>query len=112
MNVMLMAVPMATKVNLKGGWDSVWGAVKAGFPGIGTLLTVVGVILVLGALLKFVWERRRGGGMAQGAQPLWGALIPGAVLCAPALLIPMFLGILDWIINIAIKLANAAGATS
>lgn len=103
-----MAVQMAGEVNLKGGWNGVWSAVNAGFPGLTKLMTIIGVILVVFALLKWAWDRRRGGGMGQGSQPLWGALIPGAILCAPGVLFPMLLGLLDWVANICIQLAKAA----
>lgn len=105
---MVVAAASGETVSLKNGWNGVWTAVTTGFPGITTLLTVIGVVLVVGALLKWAWDRRRGGGMGQGAQPLWGALIPGAILCAPALLFPMLLGILEWVINIAIQLFQQA----
>ncbi|MCC3299473.1 hypothetical protein [Arthrobacter caoxuetaonis] len=102
------AVPMASTVNLKGGWESFWTAITAGFPTITNMMTIVGVILVVFALLKWAWDRRRGGGMGQGAQPLWGALIPGAILAAPDMLFPILLGILDLVINVVISLINAA----
>lgn len=108
MNVLPMAVGAATTVNLKGGWTSFWTAITAGFPTITTMMTIVGVILVVFALVKWAWDRRRGGGMAQGAQPLWGALIPGAILAAPDMLFPILLGILDLVINVVISLINAA----
>ncbi len=43
---------------------------------------------------------------------MWGALIPGAILAAPALLFPLLLGVLDFIANIAIKLAQTATSGS
>lgn len=108
MNAVPMAVPMAGEVNLKGGWDRVWQAVQDGFPGLPQLMTIIGVILVVAALLKWAWDRRRGGGMGQGSAPLWGALIPGAILCAPGILFPLLLGLLDWVANICIQLAKTA----
>lgn len=103
-----MAVPMGGEVNLKGGWGTFWGAITAGFPGITTLMTVIGVALVVFALIKWAWDRRRGGGMGQGSQPLWGALVPGAILAAPAVLFPLLLGLLDWVANIVIQLTKTA----
>ncbi|MCU6479093.1 hypothetical protein [Arthrobacter sp. A2-55] len=102
------AIVAADTVNLKGGWSSFWSAITSGFPGITTMMTVIGVILVVGAILKWAWDRRRGGNMSQGHQNLWGALIPGAILAAPALLFPIMLGILDWVANIGISLVNTA----
>lgn len=102
------AAPMASTVNLKGGWETFWDAITAGFPTITNMMTIIGVILVVFALLKWAWDRRRGGGMGQGAQPLWGALIPGAILAAPDMLFPILLGILDLVINVVISLINAA----
>lgn len=108
MNAVYTALPMAGEVNLHSGWATFWGAITAGFPGITTLMTVIGVALVVFALLKWAWDRRRGGGMGQGSQPLWGALIPGSILAAPSVLFPLLLGLLDWVANIAIQLAKTA----
>lgn len=101
------AVP-AADVNFAGGWNTLWGAITSGFPQLVQIITVVGVILVLGTLLKWAWDRRRGGGMAQGAQPVWGTLIIGSILMAPTIVMPLLLLIVDGIANAGLALFKAA----
>jgi hypothetical protein len=67
------------------------------------MLTFIGTALVVIAVAKWAWDRRRGGGMGQGAQPLWGALIIGGVMLAPTVLLPLALTILDGVANIAVQ---------
>ena len=103
------AVPAAvTKINLAGSWTSFWAAIKNGWPDIAFAMAFIGVGLVVFALAKWAWDRRRGGSMGQGAQPLWGALIPGAIMMAPDVLLPLGLKMLDWIANIGLSLIAAA----
>jgi len=60
-NVMLLA----GTINLSGSWNQVWGAVQTAIgTKLTTLLSAVGVILVVGAVFKWLFERRRGGGAA------------------------------------------------
>ena len=49
--------------------------------------------------------------MGQGAQPLWGALIPGAVLAAPTVILPILLQLLDWLANIVLSMVQTATGT-
>ncbi len=103
MNAMIAPAAAGT-VDLNSGWDSVWGAFKAGAPGISTAMTVIGVVLVVFSILKWAWDRRRNQG-GNHSNLLW-TLVPGAVLVAPDLLFPLILTLLDWIINIAVQLIN------
>lgn len=105
--IILAAVPMG-EVNLKGSWSSFWGAITGGFTGVTALLSFVGTALIVIAVAKWAWERRRGGSMAQGAQPLWGALIIGCLMIAPTVIMPLLLTILDAIANIGVSLFKAA----
>ncbi|HEX9229305.1 MAG TPA: hypothetical protein VF885_22125 [Arthrobacter sp.] len=104
------AVPMGA-VNLAGSWTKFWNAITAGYPGITTMMSIIGVALVVFALVKWAWDRRRGGSMGQGAQPLWGALIPGAVLAAPTVILPILLQLLDWLANIVLSMVQTATGT-
>lgn len=97
------AVP-AADVNFAGGWNTAYSAITSGFPQLMNILTVVGVILVIGTLLKWAWDRRRGGSMAQGAQPVWGVLIIGSILMAPTIVMPLLLLIVDGIANAGLAL--------
>lgn len=87
---------IALKDNWKTFWDSF--ADTAGIDGILKLLSIVGVLLIAFAFIKWAWDRRRGlnGG---GSGAIWGALLIGAILSAPNLLIPIVLTALDAIVN-------------
>jgi len=106
--IITAAVPMAD-VNLKGSWSNFWGAITAGFPLITSMMSFVGVALVVIAVAKWVWERRRQGG-AGNHQPLWGALLVGALLVAPTVLLPLLLTILDGVANIGVSVFKAMTA--
>lgn len=105
---LLMAEP--TKINLAGGWDTVWSAIQSAIGNqLTALLTAVGVLIVVASLFKWMWDRRRsgGGGMGQSSGVLWSLLV-GATLSAPGLLIPIFLTILDAIANAVLGIWNSA----
>lgn len=107
MNAMNGIIIVANDVNLRAGWSGLWGAATSGWGGLARLLMWVGVALVVIALVKWAWDRRRSGGM-QGSGPMWGALIPGAILVAPAVLIPMILFCFDFIANIVVSILRGA----
>lgn len=94
----------ANKIDFGGSWGKVWAAVESGFPGISLMLTSVGMILVVFALAKYAWDRRRGGG---NASPLWNTLIIGALLLLPTVVIPLALLLLSGIANIVVKVVQA-----
>lgn len=98
-------VPM--QVSLKAGWTTLWGSVSSAAPGLTSMLTVIGVALVLIAVIGWIWQRRRGGG-GQSSGMIW-TLVVGAVLSAPAVVIPILLTIVDWIINTFINLGTNLG---
>lgn len=103
--IITAAVPMAD-VNLKGSWSTFWTAISSGFSGLNTMLSIVGVALVAIAIFKWVWDRRRQGG-AGNHQPLWGALLVGALLCAPTVLMPLLLTVMDAVGNIGVSVFRA-----
>lgn len=92
---MLELIEMQSK--LKDGWNAVWAAVTAGAPGLSTLLLSVGVVLMVIALGKWLWDKRKGGGGNSSAL-LWTAVV-GAALAGPEVIFPIMLGIVDWLIN-------------
>lgn len=104
--IITAAVPMA-EVNMKAGWSSFWTAITAGFPLITGIMSFVGVALVVIAVVKWAWERRRQGG-AGNHQPLWGALLIGCFLIAPTVILPLVLTILDGVANIGISVFKSA----
>ena len=97
-------------VNLTSGWNTLWGAISGAIGGpIMTLLTIIGVILVIGSIITWVFQKRRGGSAISGLGPVLWTLLAGAMLAAPQVIIPLFLTILDFIINTIIAIVNAAG---
>lgn len=101
MNTLIQAVPMAG-VNLSGGWSTFWGAVRPNVGGLMTLLTIAGMLIVLGAIFKYFWDKRRGGG-GNTSGLMWSLLI-GAILAGPDLFIPGILKIADLFINAVLSL--------
>lgn len=89
--------------NLKGGWSKVFSSINSAFPNLLTLLGAVGVIIVVLAIAKYFWDKRRGG--ANPANLGW-SLAVGGLLAAPALIIPILLGFADAVIN---AVSNIAG---
>ena len=108
-------VPMkaggANTIDLSGKWDTLWAGLVGGteFGKITGLLGVIGVAIVAMALIKWAWDRRRGGGAGQSGA-VWGALLVGALLSAPDLIIPILLTILDVIGNAVISVWNKSSA--
>lgn len=103
-----MTTLSAGKVDFSGGWSSLWGAISGQLGGVLTILTWVGVIMVVFSVMGWVYQKRKGGGMGQGASGVFITLFVGAVLCAPQLLIPAVLGILDFVANSLLSLIQRA----
>lgn len=103
-------IPLAGKTfDLEGSWETLWTGIK-GSTGqqVWTLLSVIGVAIVVGALIKWIWDRKRGGG-GRGlgnTGAIWGALAVGALLTAPEIILPILLTILDAIVNAIIGIWN------
>ncbi|MCL6424365.1 hypothetical protein Bequi_13425 [Brachybacterium sp. JHP9] len=97
---------MNTKVNFAGGWDTVWGAVSGQLGGVATLLTVIGMLMVLFSVLAWIYQKRRGANM-QGLGGVFVVLFIGAVMAAPGAIIPGILRIIDWVANGLIALVNS-----
>ena len=89
-------------VNLVGAWNTFWATVGGVISGpVQTTVTVIGVGLILFTIVKYLWDKRRGNGGKTA--PIWWTLVFGGVLIAPQVLIPLLLGILQWVINLALK---------
>lgn len=94
--------PMADEVDMAGAWDEIWSAFTGAFDSdITTLLTVIGAILMIGAIIGFFWEKRRGGGGmgGQGNSKLMWVLAVGALFAAPQVILPFLLTIADSVAN-------------
>lgn len=95
-------------VNLAGGWNTLWSAISGAIGGsVMTLLTIAGVILVLFAVTKYVFDKRRGGSASQGLGIVLWTLVAGSILAAPQVILPLALGLLDLVINLLLSLFNA-----
>lgn len=99
-----LGILAATNIDLSGSWDSFWGTFQGSIGPVMTLITMVGMLLVVGSVLKWLWDRRRGGGGGGGggmggANTVMWTLLLGATLAAPNLLIHQILTFLDAVAN-------------
>ena len=67
------------------------------------LLTAIGVVLVVFAIIRWLWDRRRSGFQGNHSGLLWTFGV-GAVLAAPDVVIPLLLGLADLVTNAVIGL--------
>lgn len=95
-------------IDLNGSWSRFWNSITsaANIDRLMTLLSIVGVIIVAAAIVKWSWDRRRGV-HAGNSGAVWGSLLVGAVLSAPNLLIPIVLQIFDILVNSIAKIWSA-----
>jgi len=96
--------PTNNKIDLAGQWDTIWKNIQSstGFSKLQTVLDIIGVLIILAAILRWLWSRRTGGG-ADHKHVGWTLLV-GAVLMAPDLLIPALLTIADAFVNAIVGL--------
>lgn len=100
---------MDGKVNFAGGWDKLWSSIQGLISGdITNILTIIGVLMVVFAIGKYLFDKRRGGGATQGLAAVMWVMGIGALLAAPQVVFPIALRILDTIINLIIGVINAA----
>lgn len=101
---------LAGEVDLGGSWEQFWNAVQGQAGPILDLLGVIGVLMVVLAVVKWAWDRRRGqgGGYGQQSNAIWGALLIGSILSAPGIVLPIVLYMFDVIANAAIDVFNSA----
>jgi len=96
------------RVDLVGSWNTFWGTVSSVITGpVKTTIIIIGVGLILFSVIKYIWDKRRGGGAK--TSPMWWTLALGGILIAPDVLLPLFLSILQWVINLGITAAQKAG---
>ena len=100
----------AGPIDLAGSWSTLWSAVESALgTKLTTLMAVVGTIIVVMALVKWAWDRRRGQGGGGGSQAIWGALLVGAILSAPGVILPIMLQVVDAIANAVYSVWKNAG---
>lgn len=91
-------------VDLSGGWTTLWGKINTGdFASVMTLLTIIGVALVIFSAVSWIWSKRRGGAPWSGV--LWAAIV-GGILVSPNVLIPWLLQLVDLIVNAVVRLGQ------
>ena len=97
-----MTLPfIVASVDFASSWTTLWGSVSGSISGLTKILGIIGLLLVVGSVLKWLWERRRGGvgGGFQAHSHVLFTLVLGAVLAAPNFMIEWMLVILDTIVN-------------
>lgn len=107
MNILMLPL----KVDLQGGWSDVWSALKGAVgPSLTNILTIAGVVIVVLALIGWLWKRRRNLAQQGGHAEIAGAFMVGALLLAPEVIIPILLWLADGIINTVIAIVENTGA--
>lgn len=100
MNTADVSYVAAGDVDFSGGWDNLWSAVSGEASAILDIATIVGVALIIGSVIAYFWQKRRAGGNAvQGSGAVMWVMMVGAILCAPAVIFPILLNLLDAICN-------------
>jgi hypothetical protein len=93
------------EIDLVGSWNIFWQAISGAISGpVKTTMIIVGVGLILFTIVKYLWDKRRGSGGRQS--PIWWTLIFGGVLIAPDVLLPLVLSILQWAINLGLRVVQ------
>ncbi|MHB1974095.1 MAG: hypothetical protein ACYCR4_07370 [Acidimicrobiales bacterium] len=93
----------ATTVNFAGDWSSIDSALTSALgSSLVTFMGVIGTLLIVFALLKYFWERRRTG-QGNHQHIAWTMLI-GAILAVPAVVMPALLTIIDAVVNLFLKI--------
>lgn len=106
MHPIFLAGPSASgvpsqKVDFASSWQTFWGTISGSLGGFTKILGIIGLLLVVGSILKWLWERRRNGltGGFKAHEGLVYTLVLGAVLAAPNFMIFWMLTILDTVVN-------------
>lgn len=110
MNLSILAagvyMPMAASSgSLAGNFTTFWNTLKGQWTTLPTLLTVIGMILVIAAVVKFVFAKARGKG--GDAKELVISVLVGAFLLKPDIVIKIVLSFADGIIKAATTLLNS-----
>lgn len=107
-SIITTALPTAVRmdaVDISGQWGKLWGAITSAAPSLSGILSAVGALLVIAALIMWIIKRRTQRGMGD-MTAVWGALIIGAVFLAPAVVIPLALTLIDLVVNIVVGLGQ------
>lgn len=94
-------IPLAADVSLANQWTAFWGKIS-GQSQVWNFVGMIGVAMVVYAFVKWLWDRRRGGGGSHAG--LVTMIVFGAVLASPNILMPIALRVADWLINLILRL--------
>ncbi|ARD42523.1 hypothetical protein [Actinomyces gaoshouyii] len=104
---------MGGDLNLKGGWNTILSAIEAatGSKALFTVLSVAGTVIVITAVMATLIAKRRGGQVFGGHDnsKITGAVIAGALLVAPKVVIPAALWVIDLVGNAVIQVLRNSG---
>ncbi|MAL06910.1 MAG: hypothetical protein CMH36_08805 [Microbacterium sp.] len=70
--------------------------------GLLTVLSIIGIILILCSIGQWIWSKRRSQGGISGFP--WWMLILGALLCGPTITGPAILTVLQALVSIILRL--------
>ena len=99
---------MNSNLNLVNAWNTLWSQLTSWAPGLGTFLAVIGLLVVVAAVGKWLWDKRRGNG--SGGFPTM-ALIFGLLLAGPTIVVPVVLSILQVLFAIVVSMIVCFTAT-
>lgn len=99
---------VANVTDFRGGFDNFWSTLTSSVPGLTTVMNIIGIILVVFAIISYLWQHRRGTNWSGGTQIITGSLVVGGALMAPGLILPLILGAFDWIIEFGVNLFSPA----
>jgi hypothetical protein len=95
-----------TALDLVSSWTTFWDAISLGISGpVLTTITIIGVGLIVFSIVKYLWDKRRGQGGKSST--VWWTLLFGGILLAPDTLIPILLRILQWAIDLGLKVLES-----
>lgn len=85
-------------------WGQIWSDISGGMsPEATSLLTKVGVVIVVFAIVKYVWDNHQGRG--PDLTKLGWTLLVGAIFAAPGGVIPILLRAAESVVNVVIAAA-------
>ena len=91
-------------IDLESGFQTFWSAIPNS-AGVATVLTAIGVLIILFTVVPWIWQRRKGGFQGMQGFP-WMGVVFAAVLAGPQVVIPLLLRVLSLLTNLLIQLAN------
>ena len=92
---------MNSTLNLVTAWNTLWAQLTSWAPGLGTILAVVGMIIIAVSVGKWFWDKRRGSG--GGGFPTM-AVILGLLLAGPTVVIPVVLAIVQVLFSVVVSM--------